>query len=151
VLNEAEPLLKQEGIALRRVVRPWDAIVWPHASKGFFALKKKIPTLLDALIPEGDKQADRHAAPFQLALGFNRALLKGVPQTNHLSTEESSPATNPSESTESEQGNWRNLMQPVREAAQEMAENGIIDITQKGRPVDPQQFKGPIRLRKKQP
>ena len=80
-----------------------------------------------------------------------RALLKGVPQTNHLSTEESSPATNPSESTESEQGNWRNLMQPVREAAQEMAENGIIDITQKGRPVDPQQFKGPIRLRKKQP
>ena len=71
MLNEAEPLLKQEGIALRRVVRPWDAIVWPHASKGFFALKKKIPTLLDALIPEGDKQADRHAAPFQLALGFN--------------------------------------------------------------------------------
>ena len=71
VLNKAEPLLKQKGIALRRMVRPWDATVWPHTSKGFFALKKKIPTLLDALIPEGNKQSDRHAAPSQLALSFN--------------------------------------------------------------------------------
>ena len=79
-----------------------------------------------------------------------RALLKGVPPTNRLSTDNCSPGNNQSESTEIDPDNWRNLMQPVREAAQEMAGNGIIDITQKGQPVDPQHFKGPIRLRKKQ-
>ncbi len=37
------------GIALVPVIRPYDALVWPHARKGFFALKEKIPKLLDAL------------------------------------------------------------------------------------------------------
>lgn len=45
--------------------------------------------------------------------------------------------------------NWRSLMQPVRDVATEMAYAGIIDITQKGEPINPQVAKGPIRLRKR--
>ena len=38
-------------------------------------------------------------------------------------------------------------MEPVREAARSLANGGQICITQKGVTVDPQSFKGPIRLR----
>ena len=39
--------LEQAGIAVHEVVRPFDREVWPHASRGFFRLKKRIPELLD--------------------------------------------------------------------------------------------------------
>jgi deoxyribodipyrimidine photo-lyase len=38
--------LQQNGIAIREVKRAWDDHAWPHATAGFFKLKKKIPKLL---------------------------------------------------------------------------------------------------------
>ena len=42
---------------------------------------------------------------------------------------------------------WRELMELTRNTARALATDGVIEITQKGRPVDPLAFKGPIRLR----
>jgi hypothetical protein len=46
---------------------------------------------------------------------------------------------------------WRELMEPARRAAQRMVARGEIEITQKGQVVDPHAFRGPIRLRLRQP
>lgn len=54
VLNGVEALLQKKGVTVIRMLRPWDKTIWPHAAKGFFALKKKIPDLLDTLLPTGD-------------------------------------------------------------------------------------------------
>ncbi|NBU84720.1 MAG: hypothetical protein EBS21_09050 [Sphingomonadaceae bacterium] len=35
-----------EGVTLLRVRRDWDTAAWPHATKGFFPFREKIPTLL---------------------------------------------------------------------------------------------------------
>lgn len=48
-LAAAEPVLAEAGIALVRVLRPYDEAAWPHATKGFFALKARIPELLKTL------------------------------------------------------------------------------------------------------
>jgi len=45
-LRELEKELRDAGIELFRVRRPWDENAWPHASRGFFPFKKKIPKLL---------------------------------------------------------------------------------------------------------
>ncbi len=37
------------GDPIQRVTRPWDQECWPHAEKGFFGFKKKIPSLIQAL------------------------------------------------------------------------------------------------------
>ena len=42
---------------------------------------------------------------------------------------------------------WRPLMPAVRAVAKEMADNGQIEVTQKGKVVDLASVKGPIRLR----
>ena len=42
---------------------------------------------------------------------------------------------------------WRALMEPARRAARRLAHKGTIEITQRGRVVDPCEFRGPIRLR----
>jgi hypothetical protein len=42
---------------------------------------------------------------------------------------------------------WRPLMGPVRDAATALARTGRIEILRKGKPVDPESFKGVIRLR----
>jgi hypothetical protein len=42
---------------------------------------------------------------------------------------------------------WRTLMQPTREAAIRLAQQGRILITQHSRPVAPSAIHGPIRLR----
>jgi len=41
--------LEAAGIRLVQTRRPFDEICWPHATKGFFALKKKIPGILASL------------------------------------------------------------------------------------------------------
>lgn len=41
--------LAAHAIDYREVTRDYDRAVWPHADKGFFKLKKKIPTILNAL------------------------------------------------------------------------------------------------------
>ena len=43
--------------------------------------------------------------------------------------------------------NWRRLMPHVRAAAVHLARTGQIEITRKGKPVDPDAFKGVYRLR----
>ncbi|QMW22152.1 FAD-binding domain-containing protein [Sandaracinobacteroides saxicola] len=45
IASLTDPLARR-GIALRRVLRPWDARAWPHATRGFFAFKPVIPSLL---------------------------------------------------------------------------------------------------------
>jgi len=34
------------GVTLHRIRRDWDTAAWPHATKGFFPFREKIPTLL---------------------------------------------------------------------------------------------------------
>ncbi|QHF22799.1 DNA photolyase [Rathayibacter sp. VKM Ac-2804] len=53
-LDALRSALAQEGIALVTVRRRWDGSAWPSASRGFFAFKKRIPTLVRGL----DEPAD---------------------------------------------------------------------------------------------
>ena len=41
-----EPALASESVALVPVLRTWDALAWPHASRGFFPFREKIPGLV---------------------------------------------------------------------------------------------------------
>jgi hypothetical protein len=43
---------------------------------------------------------------------------------------------------------WRPLMDPVREVAYAMADDGRLEVTQKGEVVDGRAARGPIRLRR---
>jgi len=44
--------------------------------------------------------------------------------------------------------NWRERMEPAHQAARRLAADGRIEITQRGRIIDPgEAFRGPIRLR----
>ena len=43
--------------------------------------------------------------------------------------------------------NWRELMEPSRRAARRLVAQGMVEITQKGKVVDPSTAKGPIRIR----
>jgi len=45
-LDAMGPALAAAGIALVPVRRAWDSAAWPHAGKGFFAFKDKIPGLI---------------------------------------------------------------------------------------------------------
>ncbi|MCZ8377004.1 MAG: deoxyribodipyrimidine photolyase [Beijerinckiaceae bacterium] len=49
VLAEAAPVLARQGIALIEIRRAYDEACWPHATRGFFALKEKIPSLSEQL------------------------------------------------------------------------------------------------------
>jgi len=44
-------------------------------------------------------------------------------------------------------GAWRPLLGPVRRAAAELAAAGRIDILRKGKPIDPAEVRGVVRLR----
>ncbi|MFJ4851119.1 MULTISPECIES: DUF3253 domain-containing protein [unclassified Streptomyces] len=44
---------------------------------------------------------------------------------------------------------WRGLMEPVRCAARRLATAGEVEITQGGRPVEPTEARGPIRIRRR--
>lgn len=52
----------------------------------------------------------------------------------------------PSEVARKLDDDWRPLMPRVREIAFALQRVGRLRITQKGKPVDPNQVKGPIRL-----
>ena len=45
-LAQLTPVLAQQGVILAQVRRDWDSAFWPHAKKGFFAFKERIPALL---------------------------------------------------------------------------------------------------------
>jgi hypothetical protein len=46
-IAKARPLLNERGIALTEFRRGWDVLVWPHATAGFFKVKRKIPEILE--------------------------------------------------------------------------------------------------------
>lgn len=48
-LQKTRAVLAQNNVTLHQIARPYDSIVWPHANKGFFKLKKKIPQLMQEL------------------------------------------------------------------------------------------------------
>ena len=48
-MAEAQRRLAQQNQHLIFQTRPYDALVWPHATKGFFKVKKQIPHFLEAL------------------------------------------------------------------------------------------------------
>ncbi len=48
-LSANERALGERGITICEWQRPFDRLVWPHASAGFFKVKEKIPVLLRAL------------------------------------------------------------------------------------------------------
>ncbi|TVQ36740.1 MAG: DUF3253 domain-containing protein [Geminicoccaceae bacterium] len=52
----------------------------------------------------------------------------------------------PSEVARALADDWRPLLVAVRAVAVELARSGQVRVTQRGRPVDPQTAKGPIRL-----
>ena len=45
------------------------------------------------------------------------------------------------------EADWREQMQSVRDVAEDMVEQGKLEICQRGKIVNPVNFKGPIRLR----
>jgi hypothetical protein len=45
-------------------------------------------------------------------------------------------------------GDWRALMGPARAAAGRLVERGEVEVTQRGRVVDPATARGPIRIRR---
>jgi len=46
-LNAARAALSEAGIVLAEHWRAWDVAAWPHATRGYFKLRGKIPHLLD--------------------------------------------------------------------------------------------------------
>jgi len=48
-LRAAKPELAAAGLALVQLRRPYDDLVWPHATAGFFKVKAKIPRILEGL------------------------------------------------------------------------------------------------------
>ena len=48
--------LKAHQIELMQVRRDFDSSAWPHSSKGFFAMKEKIPFLIEKLMRPGNDQ-----------------------------------------------------------------------------------------------
>ena len=43
---------------------------------------------------------------------------------------------------------WRTLMEPAREAARRLVARGEVEVTQRGRVLDPSRARGPIRVRR---
>ncbi len=48
-LSRSGTALDKSSVTLTQLRRPYDTLCWPHATKGFFALKKKIPAILTDL------------------------------------------------------------------------------------------------------
>lgn len=48
-IDRARPALQQAGVTLLQVRRPYDQVCWPHATRGFFKLKAKMPGLIEKL------------------------------------------------------------------------------------------------------
>ncbi|MFU8840519.1 MAG: DUF3253 domain-containing protein [Nitriliruptoraceae bacterium] len=43
---------------------------------------------------------------------------------------------------------WRELLEPARRAARRLVASGEVELTQRGRVVDPSSFRGPVRIRR---
>ena len=51
-LRNIEEHLAQHDINLLRIRRRYDTLTWPHATKGFFALKEKLPMLVNSCLQQ---------------------------------------------------------------------------------------------------
>ena len=49
-LEKAEVILTDSGITLCEQRRNWDDAIWPHATAGFFKIRKHIPRILDQTV-----------------------------------------------------------------------------------------------------
>ncbi|MFD9391043.1 DUF3253 domain-containing protein [Streptomyces sp. NPDC060000] len=49
---------------------------------------------------------------------------------------------------EGDDDGWRAFMEPARRAARRLVTAGEVEITQAGRPVEPAEARGPIRIRR---
>lgn len=56
-LASAAKQLERYGIKLLQLRRPYDSITWPHARRGYFKLKNRIPALLEQLQIANDYDA----------------------------------------------------------------------------------------------
>ena len=56
--------LEKHGVRLTQIRRPYDNTTWPHATRGYFKLKARIPHLLEQLEIKAidDEQLDTHSA-----------------------------------------------------------------------------------------
>ena len=61
LLADAKNKLASNGISLVRLQRLYDGITWPHSRRGFFRLKKQVPSILDVLRP-GDERGRQKAS-----------------------------------------------------------------------------------------
>ncbi|TIC81946.1 DUF2256 and DUF3253 domain-containing protein [Nocardioides sp. GY 10127] len=69
--------------------------------------------------------------------------------TDLLAARAASATICPSEAARAVGGeDWRDLMEPARQAARRLVAAGQVEITQGGRVVDPSTAKGPIRVRR---
>jgi len=50
-MDEARPLLAARDIVLAEWLRDWDRTIWPHATAGFFKVKRQIPRILERVEP----------------------------------------------------------------------------------------------------
>jgi len=57
----------------------------------------------------------------------------------------------PSEAARRVADEWRELMEPARQAARRLVARGVVEITQRGAVVDPSTAKGAIRVRLRRP
>lgn len=48
-LDDIQSALSKAGLTLRTRRRAWDEVLWPHATKGFFSFKEKLPSALRTL------------------------------------------------------------------------------------------------------
>ena len=67
-----------------------------------------------------------------------------------LSARDAGKTICPSEAARAVGGeDWRDLMQPARDAAHELVALGEVEVTQKGEVVDVTTARGPVRIRRK--
>ena len=50
-LQQAAPYLQAQGITLAEWRRDWDGAIWPHATAGFFKVRKQVPQIIADQVP----------------------------------------------------------------------------------------------------
>lgn len=100
-----------------------------------------------ARIRDGDGAAARHAE-IALSDGPSRERVRAAIRAL---TEHRGPRSSicPSDAARAVGGEaWRDLMADAQEAARELANDGAVELTQRGRVLDPEaEWRGPIRIR----
>jgi deoxyribodipyrimidine photo-lyase len=49
LLLDASQHLESNGVRLVQLRRPYDTLAWPHAKRGYFKFRQRIPALLEQL------------------------------------------------------------------------------------------------------